>query len=147
MRLFAGTQAPGPAAPIGSASPKPTQDHRFGIRDRNERAGSLTPTHAKMSNTQNARTGSHAKLDADAKPTDLKSAGTAVGCVGASPDRHVAGENLVCAACGITAEKAQNRKLLECGACQSVRYCGKACQKADWPAHNPTFNRLQALRQ
>ncbi len=51
-----------------------------------------------------------------------------------------------CAAgtCGVATPT--SRKLKECNGCHSVRYCGRVCQKADWPSHKPECKRLQALR-
>jgi hypothetical protein len=51
-----------------------------------------------------------------------------------------------CAGCGITEAALETGKLHQCSACKSVRYCGKACQGADWPAHKSTCKRLQAAR-
>jgi hypothetical protein len=66
--------------------------------------------------------------------------------VGASPGRRRAGRVWACAVCARTAEMLSSGKLMECTRCRSVRYCGKDCQKADWPAHKPTCKRLQAER-
>jgi hypothetical protein len=41
-------------------------------------------------------------------------------------------------------EGSEECKLKECSRCRSVRYCGKECQTADWPAHRATCKRLQA---
>jgi hypothetical protein len=51
-----------------------------------------------------------------------------------------------CACCRKTAEATQAGKLLSCTACRRVQYCGRECQKADWPAHKETCKRLQAAR-
>lgn len=40
----------------------------------------------------------------------------------------------VCAVGGLSA----------CSACKVARYCGRACQKADWPSHKPVCAALQA---
>ena len=37
--------------------------------------------------------------------------------------------------CSRCFEAAQETALLRCGRCRTVFYCGKACQKADWPNH------------
>lgn len=29
------------------------------------------------------------------------------------------------------------KKILECGGCRMIRYCGRACQKKHWPLHRP----------
>jgi hypothetical protein len=71
--------------------------------------------------------------------------------VGASPGRHVgpspgrrSGSRVwACAGCGVTAEGLGKGRLQECSGCRSVRYCGRTCQKADWPAHKPACKRLQ----
>jgi hypothetical protein len=64
--------------------------------------------------------------------------------VEASPGR--ARKPRSCAGCGNTAEMLERGKLLECSGCRTVCYCGKACQKADWPVHKPVCKRLQAAR-
>jgi hypothetical protein len=51
-----------------------------------------------------------------------------------------------CASCMKTAEATPAGKLLSCTACRRVLYCGRECQKADWPAHKETCKRLQAAR-
>ena len=33
-----------------------------------------------------------------------------------------------------------------CSGCRLVRYCGAACQKADWPAHKTACRELQRQR-
>ncbi len=65
---------------------------------------------------------------------------------GAGPRRRSSSKVWACAGCGITAEVLAHGKLKECSTCRSVRYCGRACQKADWPAHKATCKRLQAAR-
>ncbi|EAU91994.1 hypothetical protein CC1G_05981 [Coprinopsis cinerea okayama7 len=44
-----------------------------------------------------------------------------------------------CKACG-----KRDAKLMKCGACKSVNYCGSTCQKADWPAHKAICKSLRA---
>jgi hypothetical protein len=68
------------------------------------------------------------------------------GRVSASPGRRAGRNAWSCAACGVTPEKSENGKLLECTGCRTVRYCRKACQVADWPAHKATCKRLRAAR-
>jgi hypothetical protein len=64
--------------------------------------------------------------------------------VGAGPADCAGKGGWTCACCGITAQISWSGKLKECAACRAVRYCGKACQKEDWPAHKATCKRLQA---
>jgi hypothetical protein len=64
--------------------------------------------------------------------------------VGASPAECAGFRGWTCACCGITAQISRSGELKECAACRAVRYCGKACQKEDWPAHKATCKRLQA---
>ncbi|KAI0704230.1 hypothetical protein C8T65DRAFT_654302 [Cerioporus squamosus] len=47
--------------------------------------------------------------------------------------------NMGCAVCG---ERATSR----CAQCQSVSYCGAACQRADWPQHKPACRQLKGGR-
>ncbi len=42
-----------------------------------------------------------------------------------------------CAMCGT-----KENKLLACGKCREVQYCGKECQKGHWKAHKPTCNNV-----
>ncbi len=65
---------------------------------------------------------------------------------GARRGRRAEATLTACAGCGITAKMLQNCKLKECSRCRSVRYCGKACQVADWPVHKATCKRLQAAQ-
>jgi hypothetical protein len=64
--------------------------------------------------------------------------------VGASPGRRAGRKVWACAQCGVTAETLEGGKLKECSACRSVRYCGRECQTADWPAHKATCKRMRA---
>ncbi len=66
---------------------------------------------------------------------------------GNSPARRGGGKVRACAHCGATAEMLENGKLLECTACRSVRYCGKACQKEDWPLHKATCKHRRAAQK
>ena len=43
-------------------------------------------------------------------------------------------QSRICAACGATHAKAP---LKRCSLCQSVSYCSRECQKADWKVHKP----------
>jgi hypothetical protein len=45
----------------------------------------------------------------------------------------------VCTACGV-----HDAPLSKCAACGQVAYCGKACQRKDWPSHKP---RCAALKE
>jgi hypothetical protein len=83
------------------------------------------------------------KPDQEQQPTGRTASGR-VSHVGASPGRRAGGAVRACALCGRTAERLENGKLRECSGCRSVRYCGKDCQKADWPAHKATCKRLRA---
>jgi hypothetical protein len=50
----------------------------------------------------------------------------------------------VCAACGTNTPQhpaAPWKPLMKCGRCHSVQYCGKDCQRADWPAHKASCAR------
>lgn len=49
----------------------------------------------------------------------------------------------VCAQCGGGPAAGQER-LLKCGRCKGVRYCGPECQKAHWPVHKQECKRLAA---
>eukprot|EP00798_Chlamydomonas_sp_ICE-L_P015658 gene15658-21764_t len=40
-----------------------------------------------------------------------------------------------CVECGL--EEGGGKKLKKCKSCQGASYCGKECQKADWPRHKP----------
>jgi hypothetical protein len=51
-----------------------------------------------------------------------------------------------CGRCGVTAKASVHGKLKECSTCRSVRYCGRECQKEDWPAHKATCKRLHAAQ-
>lgn len=42
----------------------------------------------------------------------------------------------------ITGQAAKPRRM-PCSGCALVRYCSKACQVADWPAHKPACRELQ----
>jgi hypothetical protein len=66
--------------------------------------------------------------------------------VGARHGRRADATLTACAGCGITAKMLHDCKLKECSRCRSVRYCGKACQVADWPVHKATCKRLQAAQ-
>jgi hypothetical protein len=85
------------------------------------------------------------KPDQEQQPTGPTPSGR-VSHVGASPGRRSGGAVRACGLCARTAERLENGKLQECSGCRSVRYCGKDCQKADWPAHKATCKRLQAAR-
>jgi hypothetical protein len=61
--------------------------------------------------------------------------GTRVGC---GPRWRAQAPVRACANCRITAKLLQDGKLKECSGCRSVHYCGKACQKVDWPVHKAT---------
>jgi hypothetical protein len=63
---------------------------------------------------------------------------------GSSTARHVARDVRACAGCGRTAEMLENGKLHLCTGCRRVRYCGRACQVANRPAHKAVCKRLQA---
>jgi hypothetical protein len=70
--------------------------------------------------------------------------------VSASPGRRAGDKVRECAQCKITAgllEASGNSKLKDCSGCKTVRYCGKACQKAHWPAHKATCRRMQAAQR
>jgi hypothetical protein len=66
--------------------------------------------------------------------------------VDASSRHRAARAVRACAWCGVTAKASAQGKLKECSSCRSVRYCGAACQKADWPAHKATCKRLLTLQ-
>jgi hypothetical protein len=51
-----------------------------------------------------------------------------------------------CARCRKTADMLESGKLQECSGCRSEYYCGKVCQKADWPAHKAICRCFQAKR-
>jgi hypothetical protein len=57
--------------------------------------------------------------------------------VDASPGPRAVRVVRACANCGVKAKVLEQGKLMECSSCRSVRYCGRACQKANWPAHEP----------
>ena len=40
-----------------------------------------------------------------------------------------------CLGCG--AAEPPGERFMRCGVCQGARYCGRACQKADWKRHKP----------
>jgi hypothetical protein len=64
----------------------------------------------------------------------------------ASPGR--AGEVMqACGRCGITPDRLKSGKLQDCGACLKMRYCGKACQTADWKTHKAACKAHQALQR
>jgi hypothetical protein len=70
--------------------------------------------------------------------------------VGASPGRRAGRRLRECARCEIAAELLEasgTGKLKECSGCRAVRYCGRPCQLADWPAHKATCKRLQAAQK
>ena len=50
----------------------------------------------------------------------------------------------VCCARIVGASEADAPRGKRCGGCRLVRYCGAACQKADWPAHKAACRELQA---
>jgi hypothetical protein len=63
----------------------------------------------------------------------------------ASPGRG-GGVMQACGRCGITPDNLKGGRLLDCGACLNMRYCGKACQTADWKAHKAACKAHQALQ-
>jgi hypothetical protein len=167
-RSFAGVQSTNQSGggqsatlPMSSSrpSPNPTPDQQSGAqgpklpsRPTSKAAGTPRPPQTKPSSDREVRAGSRAK-PGEAEPSEAspnpKPAGKGMRHVGASPGRRVAGSPgrrraWTCAGCGITAEESEKGKLQECTGCRSVRYCGKACQKMDWPTHKPTCKRLQA---
>jgi hypothetical protein len=66
--------------------------------------------------------------------------------VDASPGPRAVRVVRACAGCEVTAKASAQGKLKECSSCRSVRYCGRECQKADWPAHKATCKRPQAAQ-
>jgi hypothetical protein len=155
MTQSAGRQAVHSGCTCGS-SPNPTPDRRGGGADSNQVAPGSSTTAAPLnpvpgsSSSHEKKAASRAKFDGD--PQEQAST-TAPGPkspkkgvsrrVGPSPGRRV----WACAECGITANMLDSGKLRECSGCGTVRYCGKACQKAHWPAHKPACKRLQAARR
>jgi hypothetical protein len=85
-----------------------------------------------------------------AKPDHTDEAKSPAGkfsCVDAGPATRAVRVVRACANCGVTTKVMEQGKLMECSSCRSVRYCGRACQKADWPAHKPTCKRLQTAQE
>jgi hypothetical protein len=64
---------------------------------------------------------------------------------GPTPGRCAARKVWTCEHCGVTARMSENGRLEQCRACESVRYCGKACQAAHWPAHKATCKHRRAV--
>jgi hypothetical protein len=98
---------------------------------------------------QNAQGASSCVVPDQDKPSEgpvANSRREGISRVTASPGRRAGSGVRVCASCGITQEALEPGKLKECGGCKSAQYCGKACQKADWPAHKATCKRLQAAQ-
>ena len=52
-----------------------------------------------------------------------------------------------CGACGAVEGGAGGVRLCACAACDSVRYCGRNCQRADWTAHKPACKILATDRE
>jgi hypothetical protein len=95
-----------------------------------------------------------ARMDQAALPLAGKPPGEGMTRMNLGRSRHAGRVAPACALCRITAEQilrtttegSQKAKLKECSKCRSVRYCGKPCQLADWPAHKATCKRLQGAR-
>jgi len=47
-----------------------------------------------------------------------------------------------CASCGV--ERSDEIKLMDCSACNLVRYCGAKCQRKHWPQHKPACKKRAA---
>ena len=55
---------------------------------------------------------------------------------------------LFCSNCGQkTSEMDEGQRLFRCSGCYTARYCGKACQRADWPKHKKVCKKLKELRR
>jgi hypothetical protein len=158
------------AASTPTASPDPAQVPRSGSRRPKlpnrptpSSAGAQSSTQAMSASGQDTIAGSHAKPDEEQRstpaeskstsdegqpsgPIEPKSGGKGNSRVEASPGRRAGRKPWSCARCKSTAEMLEGAKLQECTGCRSVRYCGRACQKEDWPAHKATCKRLQAVR-
>jgi hypothetical protein len=90
---------------------------------------------------------SHAGRDEGQPAGDPDHAPHAAGAlVRSNRGRRAARKVWACACCGIKPEALMNGKLRECKGCGSVRYCGKECQMAHWPAHKAPCKASQAAK-
>ncbi len=107
-------------------------------------AETLHPTVREPSSEDKVTAESHVKRDAEglsAGPNPMsRREKISRGIAGRRAGRKV----WACAGCGIAPDMTERGRLQECMGCRSVRYCGRKCQKADWPAHKGTCKRLQA---
>jgi hypothetical protein len=155
MTQFAGGQAATHSGSTSGSSPNPTQDQCGGGAGSSQLDPASSATAAPMNQVPGSSSSSHEKAasraELDGYPQEQpsrapgpKSSRKGVSRrVGPSPGRRV----WACAECGVTAHMLDSGKFRECTGCGTVRYCGKACQKAHWPAHKPACKRLQPSRQ
>jgi hypothetical protein len=131
--------------------PSPTQDQQSGRQGpkspngpSTSAAGTPRQTRTKPTNHRVHEVGAGSSATPDAQdPSDAQDRkGSGRGAHGRGPSR--AKKVWACAACGTTAQEMESGRLQQCSGCRSVRYCGKACQNADWPRHKATCKRLQA---
>ena len=123
-------QAPGTSGPTEPTRPDPSV------------ATALDPTPRRLDGRHSTKAGSCASNNqgnSSVAPVP-KAPRESSSRTSASPGRCGGPVVRACAHCGTRTEKC---KLKECSACRSVRYCGKACQKADWPLHNATCKSLR----
>jgi hypothetical protein len=116
------------------------------------------PTHpdaAANSESPQARTGCSQRTDpvSHAEPHESQLAGereptshAAVGHVRTNGRHRAARKAWACACCGLKAEALMGDKLRQCSGCRSVRYCGKECQMAHWPAHKAPCKASRAAK-
>jgi hypothetical protein len=149
----AGSHSTTQSASASSPSPAPSQGLHRAASGSNQpgrpgptAADALTPTQGKPASggREKITAASSARPDVEQPSVGRvpKSPGRGSSRVPASPGRRT----WACSACGISARMLEGGKLRECSACGSVRYCGRACQKADWPAHKTACKRIQTAR-
>jgi hypothetical protein len=152
---FAGMGVSNESASTPSASSNPSQDRQAqtpgphqASRPSSTLTGSLKATGSRQGSRHKSKAASHAKPDHEqpnlARDPQPPGDGTSMGSH--APARGVGRKAWACEQCGVTAEGLEKGKLQECSGCHSVRYCGKACQDANWPTHKPKCKRLQAAR-
>jgi hypothetical protein len=111
--------------------------------------GGVQPTDDPAARQPTGHSASSASPD-EGPPSDVPDPNSGLKEVGRGnpgSSRRVASTGRACAGCGIMAQDSENGKLQDCSRCRSVRYCGKACQKVDWPGHKATCNRLRAAQR
>jgi hypothetical protein len=145
MRNAASTTGPFPTQNQNQQPGTPGLNERTRTRPRSATTQG-TPSPGSDSRRKTGGSAPGTNLDRERLPNtqDPKLPSERVSRVGASPARVAGSAVRACAGCGITAEVTEHGKLMACTGCRSVCYCGKACQKADWPAHKATCKRLQA---